>query len=32
VFRIQYDVGKAQAKIVAAGLPEVLAQRLGMGR
>ena len=32
VFRIQYDVAAAQAKIVAAGLPEVLAQRLGMGR
>ena len=32
VYRIQYDVAKAQAKIIAAGLPEVLAQRLGMGR
>ena len=32
VFRVQYDVATAQSKILAAGLPEVLAQRLGMGR
>ena len=32
VIRVQYDVGSAQAKIIAAGLPEVLAQRLAMGR
>jgi predicted phosphodiesterase len=32
VFRVGYDVPAAQAKILAAGLPEVLAQRLGMGR
>jgi len=32
VFRVEYDVSTAQAKIIAAGLPEVLAQRLGMGR
>ena len=32
VFRVEYDVATAQAKIIAAGLPEVLAQRLGMGR
>ena len=30
--RIPYDVAGAQAKIIAAGLPDVLAQRLGMGR
>jgi diadenosine tetraphosphatase ApaH/serine/threonine PP2A family protein phosphatase len=32
VVRVDYDVAAAQAKIIAAGLPEVLAQRLGMGR
>jgi diadenosine tetraphosphatase ApaH/serine/threonine PP2A family protein phosphatase len=32
IFRVDYDVANAQAKILAAGLPEVLAQRLGMGR
>jgi diadenosine tetraphosphatase ApaH/serine/threonine PP2A family protein phosphatase len=32
ICRVPYDMPKAQAKIVAAGLPEVLAQRLGMGR
>jgi diadenosine tetraphosphatase ApaH/serine/threonine PP2A family protein phosphatase len=32
VRRIPYNVGAAQAKIVAAGLPDVLAQRLAMGR
>ena len=30
--RTGYDVAAAQAKIVAAGLPEVLAQRLAVGR
>ncbi|MBI3048283.1 MAG: metallophosphoesterase family protein [Acidobacteria bacterium] len=30
--RVSYDVAAAQAKIVEAGLPEVLAQRLGVGR
>jgi diadenosine tetraphosphatase ApaH/serine/threonine PP2A family protein phosphatase len=30
--RVSYDVSGAQAKIVAAGLPEVLAQRLAVGR
>ena len=30
--RVAYDVARAQAKIVAAGLPPVLAQRLGVGR
>ncbi len=32
VLRIGYDVGAAQAKILAAGLPDVLAQRLAVGR
>ena len=32
VHRVAYDVGTAQTKIVKAGLPEVLAQRLAMGR
>jgi len=30
--RAAYDVAAAQAKIIAAGLPEVLAQRLALGR
>ena len=30
--RVDYDVAAAQAKIVAAGLPDVLAQRLALGR
>ena len=32
VRRVEYDIAAAQAKIVSAGLPEVLAQRLGLGR
>ncbi len=32
VLRVAYDVATAQAKIIAAGLPEVLAQRLAIGR
>ena len=32
VMRVTYDVGAAQGKIIAAGLPEVLAQRLAIGR
>ena len=32
VVRVPYDVSAAQAKIIAAGLPEVLAQRLALGR
>ncbi len=32
ILRVSYNVGAAQAKIIEAGLPEVLAQRLGMGR
>jgi len=31
-FRVPYDVASAQAKIRAAGLPEILARRLGMGQ
>jgi diadenosine tetraphosphatase ApaH/serine/threonine PP2A family protein phosphatase len=30
--RVEYDLQTAQAKILAAGLPEVLAQRLALGR
>jgi diadenosine tetraphosphatase ApaH/serine/threonine PP2A family protein phosphatase len=32
ILRVAYDVAAAQAKIIAAGLPEVLAQRLAVGR
>lgn len=32
MLRAAYDVGTAQGKIIAAGLPEVLAQRLAVGR
>jgi diadenosine tetraphosphatase ApaH/serine/threonine PP2A family protein phosphatase len=32
VMRVAYDVASAQAKIVLAGLPEVLAHRLAVGR
>jgi diadenosine tetraphosphatase ApaH/serine/threonine PP2A family protein phosphatase len=32
ITRVPYDVATAQAKIIAAGLPEVLAQRLAVGR
>ena len=32
LFRVPYDVEAAQAKVMKAGLPEVLAQRLGVGR
>jgi putative phosphoesterase len=32
IFRVDYDLSTAQSKIVAAGLPDILAQRLGMGR
>jgi diadenosine tetraphosphatase ApaH/serine/threonine PP2A family protein phosphatase len=32
LFRLRYPVAEAQAKILEAGLPEVLAQRLGVGR
>jgi diadenosine tetraphosphatase ApaH/serine/threonine PP2A family protein phosphatase len=30
--RVHYDVATAQAKIISAGLPDVLAQRLALGR
>jgi hypothetical protein len=29
---VKYDIGKAQAKIRAAGLPDMLADRLAVGR
>jgi diadenosine tetraphosphatase ApaH/serine/threonine PP2A family protein phosphatase len=32
LFRLMYPIEEAQAKVVDAGLPEVLAQRLGVGR
>ena len=32
VLRVAYDVSSTQAKIIAAGLPEVLAHRLAVGR
>jgi diadenosine tetraphosphatase ApaH/serine/threonine PP2A family protein phosphatase len=32
LFRLSYPVEHTQSKIIEAGLPEVLAQRLGMGR
>ena len=32
LIRVEYDVAAAQAKIIAAGLPDVLAQRLAVGR
>jgi diadenosine tetraphosphatase ApaH/serine/threonine PP2A family protein phosphatase len=32
IYRLEYPVEKAQAKILNAGLPEVLAQRLALGR
>ena len=31
-YRLMYDIATTQAKIMAAGLPEVLAQRLAVGR
>ena len=32
LLRLTYAVEEAQAKVVKAGLPDVLAQRLGVGR
>jgi predicted phosphodiesterase len=32
LYRVEYPIAQAQAKIIKAGLPEVLAQRLGLGR
>ena len=32
IYRVEYPVAKAQARILEEGLPEVLAQRLALGR
>jgi hypothetical protein len=32
LLRVKYDVAKAQKKISKAGLPELLAERLAIGR
>jgi diadenosine tetraphosphatase ApaH/serine/threonine PP2A family protein phosphatase len=32
IYRLEYDVAKAQTRILEEGLPEVLAQRLALGR
>ena len=32
IYRVEYPIAKAQARILAEGLPEVLAQRLALGR
>jgi predicted phosphodiesterase len=32
LYRLRYDIEAAQAKVIKAGLPDVLAQRLGVGR
>jgi diadenosine tetraphosphatase ApaH/serine/threonine PP2A family protein phosphatase len=32
IYRVEYPIAKAQARIVEAGLPDVLAQRLALGR
>jgi diadenosine tetraphosphatase ApaH/serine/threonine PP2A family protein phosphatase len=32
IYRIDYPIHQAQARIVAEGLPDVLAQRLALGR
>jgi len=32
LYRVKYPVEEAQAKVIKAGLPEVLAQRLAVGR
>ena len=32
IYRLEYPIARAQAKIIEAGLPEVLAQRLAVGR
>jgi hypothetical protein len=32
LIRLAYDIEEAQAKVIKAGLPEVLAQRLAIGR
>lgn len=32
IYRVEYPISKAQARIIEAGLPDVLAQRLALGR
>ena len=32
MIRLEYPIEQTQAKVIEAGLPEVLAQRLGVGR
>jgi hypothetical protein len=32
LYRVKYPVEEAQAKVMKAGLPDVLAQRLAVGR
>lgn len=32
IYRVEYPIGKAQARILEEGLPDVLAQRLALGR
>jgi len=32
IYRVEYPIAKAQARILEEGLPEVLAQRLALGR
>jgi hypothetical protein len=32
LFRLNYAIEEAQAKVIRAGLPDVLAQRLAVGR
>lgn len=32
IYRVEYPVAKAQARILEEGLPDVLAQRLALGR
>ena len=32
IYRVEYPIAEAQARIIAEGLPEVLAQRLALGR
>jgi diadenosine tetraphosphatase ApaH/serine/threonine PP2A family protein phosphatase len=32
IYRVEYPIAKAQARIMEEGLPDVLAQRLALGR
>jgi diadenosine tetraphosphatase ApaH/serine/threonine PP2A family protein phosphatase len=32
IYRVEYPIAKAQARILEEGLPDVLAQRLALGR